>query len=493
VAGGLIFNPKPKEYHMKTEIALPVSELKIALSGLNKLAGRRTTLPVLSHIKISRNSDGTVTLQGTDLDSHATFTLDGTQPGAPIELLVPLEQLHKAFKCSTGTKQDVALICEGKSTKLRYFLAGNPVQQAVNTLPVKEWPPVPEITVKSEPLQPGFGQALREALQCCGEDGTRHTLQGACLDARDPKAHYIVSTNGQFLYSANSFAFPIKNEVIIPDSKFINGSDLLDEEPCSLSVQPGKKPSDTRHICLRNRRWQFVTREIEGQYPNWKQVVPAINSSWTSVKLGGPAVEQMLKVIPNLPGQDRENSPVLLRTGQNCLWVEGRNKDDKEPTKIAIQDVTITGKPREISLNREYLLTALKFGLVDLSIENELSPLVFGKDGKKMVIMPLKMKEEVKPAPSPAPATPAPATTPETNSERNSMPRSTKTETTKPAEPTTSIIGQVEQIKDSLKNVVRDLNSLVDAVKAQEKEQRATEKEVEAARTTLKKLQQVTI
>jgi len=41
--------------------------------------------------------------------------------------------------------------------------------------------------------------------------------------------------------------------------------------------------------------------------------------------------------------------------------------------------------------------------------------------------------------------------------------------------------------------VVRDLNSLVDAVKSQEKEQRATEKEVEAARTTLKKLQQVTI
>ena len=73
------------------------------------------------------------------------------------------------------------------------------------------------------------------------------------------------------------------------------------------------------------------------------------------------------------------------------------------------------------------------------------------------------------------------------------MPKTAKTETTKPAEPSTSLVDKVDQIKDSLKNVVRDLNSLVDAVKAQEKEQRAIEKEVEAARATLKKLQQVTI
>ena len=67
--------------------------------------------------------------------------------------------------------------------------------------------------------------------------------------------------------------------------------------------------------------------------------------------------------------------------------------------------------------------------------------------------------------------------------------------TTKPAEATTtpSLTDQIEAIKESVKNVGRDLNNLIDAVKAQEKQQRATEREVESARTTLKKLQQVTI
>jgi DNA polymerase III sliding clamp (beta) subunit (PCNA family) len=479
---------------MNTEITLPAPDLKNALSGLNKLIGRKTTLPVLSHIKVTRELNGMVTLQGTDLDAHATFTIAGNQPGPTVELLVPLEQLNNAFKC-TGTKQDVALVCEGKTTKLRYFLGGNPVHQPLNTLPVKEWPPMPEITVESKPLQPGFGEALKEAMQCCSEDPSRYTLRGAYLDARDARAHYIVGTNGRFLYSANTSTFPIKEDVIVPDSKFIRGSGLLDEEPCSLSVQPGKKPSDAKHICLQNKQWQFVMGEIAGKYPNWKQVLPAVNSSWTLVKLGAPAIEQLLKVIPNLPGQDGDHNAVRLRTGNNWLWIEGRNKDDADWTKIAVQDVEITGKAREISLNRDYLLPALKFGLNELAIQDELSPMVLSKDGKKMVIMPVKMDGTTPQTtkPTPVASTPMPATTLETSNERIKMPRNAKPEITKPSEPSTSLISQVEKIKDSLKNVVRDLNSLVDAVKVQEKDQRATEKEVEAARATLKKLQQVTI
>jgi len=76
------------------------------------------------------------------------------------------------------------------------------------------------------------------------------------------------------------------------------------------------------------------------------------------------------------------------------------------------------------------------------------------------------------------------------------MPRtSAKTEPTKPAEtsPAVPLIDQVEKVKEALKNVIRDLNILVDAVKLAEKEKRASEKEVETARATLKKLQQVSL
>jgi hypothetical protein len=146
-------------------------------------------------------------------------------------------------------------------------------------------------------------------------------------------------------------------------------------------------------------------------------------------------------------------------------------------------------------VNRHYLIRALKYGLTEITHSDptgEAVPvLVCQSPGRKLVVAVLgESKEQTQPAST------APVSTPETkepnDEERTDMPR-TSTKTNKSAEPSTSLIDQVEQIKDALKNVVRDLSNLVDAVKLAEKEQRASEKEVEAARATLKKLQQVTI
>lgn len=76
------------------------------------------------------------------------------------------------------------------------------------------------------------------------------------------------------------------------------------------------------------------------------------------------------------------------------------------------------------------------------------------------------------------------------------MPKTTvKSETTQPEapSPTVSLVEQVETLKETLKTVIRELSTIVEAVKQTEKQNRASEKEVEMARATLKKLQQVTI
>jgi hypothetical protein len=56
-----------------------------------------------------------------------------------------------------------------------------------------------------------------------------------------------------------------------------------------------------------------------------------------------------------------------------------------------------------------------------------------------------------------------------------------------------SLVEQVDQIKDSLRNVIRDLTTVIDTVKAAEKEKRATDKEIEAVRTKLRQIQNVSI
>jgi len=56
-----------------------------------------------------------------------------------------------------------------------------------------------------------------------------------------------------------------------------------------------------------------------------------------------------------------------------------------------------------------------------------------------------------------------------------------------------SLVDHVEQIKENLKNVIRDLSTVVDAVKAAEKEKRTSDKEIDAIRTKLRQIQNVTI
>jgi DNA polymerase III sliding clamp (beta) subunit (PCNA family) len=510
--------PKDREY-MKSQITLPVAELKEALPGLTKVIGKSRTLPALQTVRVTRNQEGIVTLHATDLDSFVTYTTKAPQQGSPADVLVPVDQLTKATKCS-APKEEIGIIPEAKDkVRLRYNIAGNIVEQTITTLPVDEFPPTPQVNQPGIQVEPQFGKALKEALACCSEDASRYVLRGACLDVTDKKFHYIVGTDGRSLFSANSFTFDLQKSVIIPDSKFLNWSDLMEQQPASLSVEPGEEAQEAKdgqpakggkaaYVKLESPRWKFITKEIEGKFPNWRQCVPTPTSKWTQVVLSEEAVKQLIQVVPNLPGADLSNAAIRLQVDGN-LVVEGQGKEDEKWTGVPIQPVSIVGGPVAIALNRHYLLKGLRFGLNKLEIENSLSPLLMSNGGKKLVIMPVRM-EGATPTPEPAKEhSPQPTT-----EERNEMPRTASTTEPEPVETETrapekpeveiprtngngsgvkSLVDHVEQIKDSLKAVIRDLASVIDMVKAAEKEKRTTEKEVEAIRTKLRQIQSVSI
>ena len=58
---------------------------------------------------------------------------------------------------------------------------------------------------------------------------------------------------------------------------------------------------------------------------------------------------------------------------------------------------------------------------------------------------------------------------------------------------TKSLMDEVDQIKDSLRTVIHGLNGLSDSLKQAEKEKKATDKEIEAVRTKLRQIQNVSI
>jgi hypothetical protein len=306
--------------------------------------------------------------------------------------------------------------------------------------------------------------------------------------------HSIVSTNGRSLFAANTFKFDLKESINIPRAKFLEWSGFLTGE-CSLAVKMDK--ANSSWIKLTTPPWDCSVKQIEGNFPNWRQCIPQDTKSWTKVELSDAAIKQMLGLSSKLPGDDTQYRTLRLRVGQE-VHLEGRNKDDKEYTSAVIPDVKITGKAVTTALNRESLQAALRYGMNELHIQDELTAMVFSKPGKRFVVMPVRLEGPPSPpspkseAPKPVETSSTPPATTPAPERKADMPQAQTKSPTKPAAKP-SLIDRVETIKDALKDVIRDLNGLVDAVKQAEKENRASEKEVESARATLKKLQQVSI
>jgi DNA polymerase-3 subunit beta len=495
MAGGSILTNQRKEKPMN-EILLPAKELNLALAGLSRVVSRKSSLPVLQSLKLSRSADGRVTLSATDLDTFVSYNIEQPQSGQPVDLLLPFEQLNKSVKGANG---EVIVTQEAKNrAKLRYQIGGSPLEQSVATLSAEEFPPTPKITEPACKMPENFGECLRQAFQTSSTDSSRYVLQGAYLDIKEPKCHTIVSANGRALFAANTFKFDLKAPVNISRQKFLEWSGFLAGE-CEMAVKTDK--SNSGWVKLTTPRWDCLVKQIDGQFPNWRQVVPADTETWTKVRLSEGAITQMLALTSKLPGDDDINRQLRLRVDQE-LHLEGRNKDDKDYTSAVITDVKITGKSVTTALNREYLETALRCGLDEIRIHNELEPILFLKPGKRMIVMPVHLvgpPAQITAKPTPAtqtqPTNP-PASTP-AEERKTEMAKTTnpspKPEPTQPAATSPSLIDQVEMIKESLKNIIRDLTAVIEAVKQAEKDKRASEKEVESVRSTLKKLQQVTI
>ena len=474
------------------QITLPAADLKQALPGLSKVVSRKSALPCLQSVRLTRNQAGVVTLSATDLDTFVSYKLEQTQPGQLFDVLLPFDQLNK-----TGKGSDVTVIAENKAqAKLRYQIAGSSLEQSVATLAPDEFPPTPKVAELPCKLPGNFGECLRQAFETSSTDQSRYVIQGAYLDVQEPKCHSIISTNGQTLFAANTFKFDLKESVNLSRQKFLEWNGFLVGE-CEMAVKSDK--SGSGWVKLTTPRWECVVKQIDGNFPNWRQCVPADTEKWTKVQLSEAAIKQMLNLSSKLPGDDTQHRTLQLRVDKE-LHLEGRNKDDKEFTSAQIADVKITGKPVTTALNREYLQTALRCGLDEIRIRSELEPMVFLSPGKRLVVMPVRLNGPTsqsvpaKPAPQPPSTTtpPKPEAKAQPESENQMAKSSVKPEAPKPAT-SPSLVDQVELIKDGLKNLIRDLTSLADSAKQAEKDQRVSEKEVEAARATLKKLQQVTI
>jgi hypothetical protein len=331
-------------------------------------------------------------------------------------------------------------------------------------------------------------------------------LNSVYLDVADKKGHYVVATNGRHLFSANSFMFGFKQSVIIPTRKFLSWNGWWTEGDATLAIKPPVKANDTTWLQFTANQWTLLTRGQDQPYPNWKNAV-ALSEAKTTVIIPQQAIAAMLEVIARLPGEELTNRDVKLNTSHNTLVLQGRTKEQDHIVSIPIGEAQVKGESVVVTVNRDYLTRALRFGLNEIEIVDELTPLILKSEGKRMIVMPIHPgpNSAAEPASSPQPpptletsttTTPAEPTQPAQQEERTTMPRQTTVAPVNGEQqdsPLKQLLHQIENIKTTLKAVLADLSLAADVVKKAEKEKRITEKEIETIRGKVRDIQSVSI
>ncbi len=464
-------------------IIISAQSLKPALTGLAKVISHRGSIECLRCIRVDASPDR-VTLSGTDLDLTANIVLPEADCGSTASFLLPLDRLQAFVR----RVQSRSVLCLEPGC-ISCDLGTGRIAEDVACPAVEEFPAIPTFTAECVSLPSSFPSRFAEAMSCSSTDQTRYVLNGIGLDVSQPGSHYLVGTDGRHLFSANSFTLPLEASLIVPNHKLLTWRGLSDL-PWSMASET-KAGKSTLRIIAGN--WTITTKTVDGQYPNWRQVIPKEADRRTRVTM--PEEHDFNRIVNGLPGGNAEDKPVDLVIESGGVWI----KDLAGGANLRLDGAKASGPDLTVRLNRDYLTKAFDFGLTEIGFVDALAPLTFTREGRQLVVMPLRVST------GKSPSQPTKQTTPsEPQPKKTDMPNSTEkpSETPRsqtPDTPETEIpcleaaIDQLDAFKATFREALAGLSDLNALLRQAVKEQRTTKKEVHQVRQTLRSLQSVRI
>lgn len=487
-------------------ITLPIAELKPALVGLGKIINTRASLAILGNIKVERTADGWIALTSTDLDRWVTVRFEHPTEGPPAVVLLPYDQLSHLVK-SCGKGESIEVESTSEVSIIRFPLGETIGESKFPFISPTEFPLIPKMKNEAIPLPSGLRDSIMEAMDCASTDETRYVLNGAFIDAKDPKANYVVATDGRHLYSANSFTLPLKESVIIPTHKFLEWKEFNNDGEWQMRVAE-------QHLQLSTRRWRYITKTIEGNYPDWRAPVPDPATTQTVITLAPAKLDTLIKLIQRMPCHDDRYHTLGLDWQDGQFMLMAKDRADEPWLRVPVPDVKGKGPEMTIFVDRHHLQKALCFGLNTLSLIDPCSPLRFTCGGKQLIVLPIRLeaspttqasqptsKENVRSTPPP-PAeqpTPPPMQVPTNDKERpttangSSSPVPGNTDKPETKSSLENALVQIEAMKTGFREGINSLTKLGDSIRQALREQKASEKEIQGVRQTLRSLQGVRI
>ena len=350
------------------------------LQQVQNVVSTRTTLPILSNVLLQTN-DGEVRLTTTDLDVgvRGSFEARSKRRAPP---LCPARRLFNIIRELPSS--EIQFDVDGKNAAS--IRSGQSFFKILG-LPEEEFPPLPKfddakvVTIRQKDLRDG----LRKTSYAISTDETRYVLNGVLFSFRDNKLT-LVATDGRRLAMLDiDLEFPRSHEadIIVPTKAVTELQRLLtDEGDVRVSVGSGQIAFDLNNTLL-------VSKLIEGNYPNYKQVIPGEMKE--RVTLERETFLNSLRRV-SLLASDKSNS-IKLNFSKNNIDITANTPEVGE----AKESLPVVYKGREFSIafNPEFLMAPLRNLTEDeifLDLIDEMSPGVIKIQSPFLyVLMPMRI------------------------------------------------------------------------------------------------------
>jgi DNA polymerase-3 subunit beta len=355
------------------------------LQAVQNVVSTRTTLPILSNVLL-RGGEGRLELTATDLDVTVSCSVEAKveKQGATT---VPVKKIFGIVRELGG--EEVELDVDEKNV---CSVKAGPSFYRINGLGADEFPPLPKLKddrklVMQQKVLKGM---LKYTCFAISTDETRYVLNGIFFSLKENKLTLVATDGRRLALTDEELEVPEtgQGEFIIP-AKTVNELNRLLQDSGEVEIKFTEnqavftlKDENSLPVCI-------VTKLIEGNYPNYRQVIPTEAKERVALMR-----EEFLHALrrAEIMTSEKSNS-VKLSFGKNNLAITANSPEVGEARESLA--INYKGKEMAIAFNPRYLidpLNALETDEVFFELTDELSPGVLKVNAPFLyVVMPMRL------------------------------------------------------------------------------------------------------
>lgn len=361
------------------------------LRGLQRIQGvveKKNTMPILSNMLLTAES-GSVEIIATDLEIGLRGRYDA-QVEKPGSVTVSAKKMYEIVRELPA--EDIQINAEDsnwvriQSGRSQFKLVG---------LPKDEYPSLPDVAEEGMIVIDGatLRDMIKKTLYSVGENDARYVLNGLFVHMTQTKGGLnvrMVGTDGHRLSMIDRIIDAKHGEesIIIPKKAMMELRRLLEEDAPQTELRLGFSKN---HALFKRDGLVMVSKLIDGNYPNYQQVVPS--SSTKRVAVPKDILTHAVKRVSIL-SKEKTNA-VKLQLEKDRLVLSTNNPEVGE----AVEELAVDYQGEEIAIgfNSRYLmdvLAAMDKETIALELNDALSPCLITEEGDeqyKCVVMPMRV------------------------------------------------------------------------------------------------------